>query len=392
MATHRATIKPHSVSVNVSYIPAVDHLRGFAETLMVFYHGLTLISYAFAYGAPFNYDRWLSAGANPLYALVIEGHSAVALFMTLSGFIFAHAALGKQVAYRPFITNRLLRIFPMFMLMIFLAISTYPDKFTLSGFFQTVLLFISPYMPGALYLGPFGALFWTIAVEFQFYLIFPFLMRFFNERGPRYALGLIGLMLLLRVVSYGANPDNIRELSYWTIIGRLDQFLIGMCVAWLYRRMRDIPAWARIAGRALPAVFALLCALIWGYNRAGGWPAIALWKVAWPTIEGAIWGALILSYLFVAPRLPARLSRLMAVPGEMSYSMYLMHYAVISGLLQSGWLPQWGWGPESSAMLATLLIVLPITLLISAVTYRLVEKPFMGMRVRYLRELETASS
>ena len=96
-------------SPNIKYLPAVDHLRGFAAALIVFYHGLHLISYEMKFNAPFSFSPWPETN-NPFLAVLIEGHTAVALFMVLSGFIFAYGALGREIAYLPFIRNRFLRI------------------------------------------------------------------------------------------------------------------------------------------------------------------------------------------------------------------------------------------------------------------------------------------
>ena len=56
---------------------------------------------------------WLFAGTNPLTVVLFEGHTGVALFMVLSGYILASGTFGKDISYAGFLRNRFLRIFPL---------------------------------------------------------------------------------------------------------------------------------------------------------------------------------------------------------------------------------------------------------------------------------------
>ena len=89
-------------SKNITYMPAIDHLRAFAAVLIIFYHGFNNIYYKQLYSKPFEFDHWVYTN-NPLKSLLIEGHTAVALFMVLSGFIFTYGAIGHKINYINFI-------------------------------------------------------------------------------------------------------------------------------------------------------------------------------------------------------------------------------------------------------------------------------------------------
>src|SRR6185312_6594894 len=92
------------------YLVTVDHLRALAALLIIFYHGKQLFGFFLRTGVEgFNPMPWPVA-TGVLDALVIEGHSAVSLFMVLSGFIFANGNWGREVAFRQFMANRLWRI------------------------------------------------------------------------------------------------------------------------------------------------------------------------------------------------------------------------------------------------------------------------------------------
>lgn len=217
-------------SPNIKYLPGVDHLRAAAAVLIVLYHGVQLFSARQLYDADFDHARWLYR-RNPLWTPVLEGHTAVALFMVLSGFIFAFGARGGDVIYAKFLRNRIVRIFPLFIALLTLGVYCYPGQYTLRGVVQTVLFQAN--LPGAANGNAFTGMFWAITVEFQFYLLFPFLLRFTRRYGTRYLFGLIVLFTAARCLAY-LSGANLRDLAYGTIVGRMDQFALGMAAGFWY--------------------------------------------------------------------------------------------------------------------------------------------------------------
>lgn len=366
-------------SPNIRYFPAVDHLRAYAALLIVFYHGLHLFSYSARFHQDFGIDHWLQPG-NVFAAALAEGHTAVALFMVLSGFILTYGSLDTDVEYRGFIRNRLLRTYPLFLLLVFAGIAAAPDDFRWSSFVQTVFGFAN--LPGALVAPPFTSMLWTIAVEWQFYVLFPLLLVVLKRGWTRNLLGLVGVLLLFRVLAVLAG-GNARELTYMTILGRLDQFLVGMCAAAFFQRFPlSRRSGALLAGTSL--AFALLALAL--FNAMGGWPVVALWKVFWPTLEGMFWAAFVVGYIDCANDARGWWSRLLAKLGEISYSIYLIHFLIITMMLKFA-LPMTFTGRiVVDALLNTLLLALPATLLVASLTYRFVERPFLRLRGRYHRD------
>lgn len=362
-------------SPNQSYVAGVDHLRAFAALLIVAYHGFQLFSALFVFNAGFTPDQWLHT-TNPLAAVLIEGHTAVALFMVLSGFIFTRAALGRTIRYGAFIRNRLLRIYPLFVLLLVTGVHAKPAAFTPGSVLQTLLLGAN--LPGRLDVGYFSGMFWAIAVECQFYLLFPFLLGFLERLGWRWLTGALVLCLLLRAVAL-LEGAHARDMSYVTLVGRLDQFLLGMALA---RSMRDHAAWWR--PWTLPVAAVAVVASLAIFNRLGGWPVESPWKIVWPPVEGAVWALFIGGYLTVADRIPGLLSRALAAVGTVSYSIYLLHFLVIAQLVDH----RWGWRPTGNghvdALLTTACLATPIILAASALTYLVVERPFLRLRGPYL--------
>jgi peptidoglycan/LPS O-acetylase OafA/YrhL len=365
-------------SSNTRYLVGIDHLRGGAALLIVFYHSLHVLSFRLraAGGDP---NRFWIQTKNPLLALLEEGHTSVALFMVLSGFVFSVAALGREIAYGAYLKNRFLRIYPLYIVMLCTGLSAFPAKYTFATVAQA-LLFQANY-PGAVEVGSYSVMFWAIAIEFQFYLVFPFLHRFMERDGLPWVIASVALLFVLRWLA-AVDSLNPRDVSYWHLLGRLDQFLIGMLTARLFRRWERLPI-----GWGLPSMlaFTLMLGLLVGFNQLGGYPLNAWWKIFWPCIEALGWASVLLTYTLFAKRVPAFLSKPLAALGTISYSIYLLHFICVMEL------PRWfpfvpGAHPNVASQLYTLKVVLPALLPFAALTYYVVERPFLNMRVSYLRD------
>lgn len=359
-------------------MPALDHIRAYAAILIILYHTLNNISYQILYNKPFDFDHWIYTN-NPLHAFIIEGHTAVALFMVLSGFIFTYGAYGKEINYIGFAKNRVLRIYPLFIFLIFVGICIYPQNFSFTALTQTLFGFAN--IQGSLNLGAFSAMFWAISVEFQFYLIFPFLFMLMKSDYKK-LFYLLGLAIIFRIT--GTLLDaNIREISYWTILGRIDQFILGMIAAKWFREMNEKKE--KVFKIAFLPNLILIFLVIFLFNKLGGWVAVENWKVIWPTIEGLIWAIFIVSYTVSFNNYSNPLSKILAKIGELSFSMYLIHFVVIQIIVNKGFFFVLDISPFKNAFLNSVFIVLPITILISLLTYNLIEKPFLKLRVKYLK-------
>jgi len=358
-------------SKNVRYLPGVDHLRGVAAVLMVVYHGVQQI------GHPSNpFPR----AHNPLAALVIEGHTAVALFMVLSGFILTYGADQAAVRYGGFMRNRILRVVPMYVIVLVIGAYTFPGHYSFSGFLQYFTLQATAPLTSPEF-GPFSAVLWTISVEFAFYLVFPFLLRFLQRYGVRYLLGVLLLANVLRGLAGASNPATIGLTSYFTIVGRIDQFVLGMMGAWLLRRGVLRLSGARALVTTAVGVVSISMAL-WVYNRHGSFLGAARWKAHWPLVEGLAWALVVVGWVSFTEGRHGRLMRWLTLPGVVSYSAYLLHYPIVIAVRDRGWsLAGHGVG---NAIVLVVVCILPVTFAVATLAYLVVERPFMELRVRYL--------
>jgi peptidoglycan/LPS O-acetylase OafA/YrhL len=365
-------------SPNRTYIAEVDELRGIAALLVLFYHSVHQ-GYASIGG-----QGWLTTSFPPV-ALLYEGHTGVSLFMVLSGFILAKGTFDKPLNYRRFIINRMLRIFPM---MVFVNVfAMYANKsYTLEGAVAPFLfLYNTPIRLNDL--TQLSATTWAVSVEFQFYLIAPFLFLFVGRRGLLgYVLPALALILAVRLIVFYPSwdtPSELVRITHYTIVGRLGQFLIGIALAYVIDRLREpkgANAWVLLTGS-----MAVMIAIAHTLNSGGGFPVWKPWRILEPELEGAAWAGVIAGYAYVRPLRWRPVQRAMVTAGILSFSIYILHWPVLFifwGLYKEyavGVL-----GGISGIMMLTTFVLLPPILALSALSYSCIEKPFLEMRKRYL--------
>jgi peptidoglycan/LPS O-acetylase OafA/YrhL len=173
-----------------THIRELDGVRGIAA-LMVFFHHVCYTSIAPA------------AWAGPilwLYTISSVGSSGVDLFFTLSGFLITSLlieARERTSYYHDFYWKRALRILPLYVASLVAVLIIDPQAWSY------VLLC-------ALFLGNFAHVFhlssagpfWTLAIEEQFYLLWPAVVRRRSIAQIRgWALGIAGAAFLLRIVA-----------------------------------------------------------------------------------------------------------------------------------------------------------------------------------------------
>jgi peptidoglycan/LPS O-acetylase OafA/YrhL len=355
-------------SLNIQYNPRIDQLRWLAATIVFLFH------------FHLEYRGLSGAGlTGPWTALVTEGHTGVGLFFTLSGFLFMQIALAqKQIVYRDFVRNRVLRIVPLFLTIFLVATSIGRDKFQpqdLLYFFATNLG-LAP-TSGTVITGAA----WTISVEFMFYLVFPFLARFAMERGLAYLGQLLLMMVFFKIAAYTVN-ENSTLMYFSTFVGRFDQFLIGMAAAMLLQPHRAT------LQRHAPWLLLLAAAVVagatgWMHTVApfGGTPKSFFW-IWWSLLESAGWALFIVAWVSFQPTLPDVVERALCQGGKVSFSFYLLHMGVLHVLATKAGLVH----PTGVAWLdAAIMFALAygITWVLATISYSAIEEPFLRMRRSY---------
>lgn len=360
-------------SANIPYLIGIDHLRCAAALLIVYFHGLPACWTVL--GAP----TWRSV-SNPLLALLVEGHTAVTLFMVLSGFSFALGTYGKRIAYRQFLANRFFRTYPLFLFLILVGSAVYYSNVQPLALLQTLLG--GHNLTGAQSFYSYSDVLWSVAVEWQFYLLFPALMGAVERRGPAWLWQLVALVVVARVLGYGLGLHTVSGV-YLQLIGRLDQFALGMLAGIAYHdRARH-----RTLRHALAPTACVILAAASAYNRLPGGILAEHWvKLFSPTVEAGLWAVVVAGYVSFAERsvdVHGRFSRLAAAVGATSYSIYLWHFLLLAIQRTKGWVPRLVADPDLNALLVLTFVTLPVVLLFAALSYHAIELPFMKLRKSY---------
>ena len=345
------------------YVSRLDHVRALAAFLVYCWHFLHI---------KLPYES--VPGIMP-FSLFEEGHIGVALFMTLSGYLFAKIMDGRQIDLGRFYKNRVLRLVPL--LAAVLLYWALRGQLTLAGFAKGFLSFPA-WPPGT----------WSIVVEFHFYLVFPALLVLQRVHRVWPLMAVLAISIALRTLLWQAFGE-VQWLAYWTIIGCIDLFVIGML-------------WHELAGKALVrarpglvaagAVIAIIG--LWhvfnslgGFYNLGGYPSpSALWIVI-PALQGLLFGAMIAGYERASLRIPGLIDRGLARIGEISYSIYLVQFIVYPTLGKYCGLMGFDLGSFAVA-LALAVVTFPVIVVISMVTYELIEKPFLRWRGAYVEGSE----
>lgn len=368
-----------------AYFPAFDGLRGIAAMLVVVVH-TTLAS-------GFTGRSWLGA-------YTARGEIGVAVFFLISGFLLyrpfavAHLTGGAAPGARGFLVRRALRIVPLYWvaLAVLLLVNGWHSVHGVAGLAQTAL-FAQVYSKGWALQGITQA--WTLCIEVVFYLTLPAyaLLLGRRRRAPgrqlRVELAALAVLYALGVAFHWyvlAHPSGATDAWHGWLPTWGDMFALGMGLAvvsaWYAGRGRH-PRWTLLPGSAA-ACWALAAVTFWVVSTRVGLRRDPLYVGPVRTELGhhALYGLFALLLLLPAVlgppgRGPVRrflASRPMAFLGLVSYGVYLWHQLVILQLVR-----RTGWELFRIPVVPFFLVVTAVTVALSALTYRLVERPFVAL-------------
>ena len=223
---------------------------------------------------------------------------------------------------------------------------------------------------------------WSITVEFHFYLLLPFLLPLMRRSSLVVALSLVMLAIAVRALIWQSSGE-VQTLAYWTIVGRIDQFLFGMLAA-KYRHS--------ISGRHLVVLITIVMFSLfyWKFDELGGFWEMptypspsALW-ILLPTVEGAVFGLVTAWYDSSFTHSSTGISAFLAKAGEYSYSIYLLHFFLVFRAAKFVHIHIMDISNLYVAC-AWALVFYTLMLIPAYLSYRFVESPFMKMRKKYTR-------
>jgi peptidoglycan/LPS O-acetylase OafA/YrhL len=365
-------------------IPELDGIRGIAIGMILITHLFCVVT------------RPGSALAYALVPLRLNW-SGVDLFFVLSGFLIGGILLDARESsnyFRVFYTRRFLRIVPIYaVLLLCVGLAMYLWSAGMIGKYEEIFIGRLPWAYFAAFLQNIGmslhnvwgtfplGVTWSLAVEEQFYLTLPLLIRFLNRRA------LLGFILfaivaapLLRAFFFHRNPGNF--FSWYTLMPcRADALLLGVLGAIVLRDPRW-RGWLLGKRRFLSLVLVFLLAGV----------ALLTWRSPSPyerlmATAGFTW--LALTYLsFLLYTLLYRdswISRCLRWSwlrglGVIAYGTYLFHEFFLGMFFgRIPWIRSWH-------DVGLSVIVLVVTISFCRLSWVYFEKPFvqMGHRSHYL--------
>ena len=321
----------------------------------------------------------------------IPGNFGVTVFFFLSGYLITtllrieHERHGK-ISLRDFYLRRALRIMPPMYLVLGAAVGLtlaggLPPGTVQPDVLAQQLLHLTNYhiinTDWWVGMAPGTWIYWSLAVEEHFYLVFPllYLALLRSTASPRRQaltlLAICGLVLAWRVVLVFALEAS-KDRTYVASDTRIDSILFG-CVLGVFGNPALDPT--RVSERAWKWLWLPL-----------GLVALVVSFVVFDqrfeeTVRYTIQGLALVPLFVVAVRYPTwgpmRLLNLRPIAffGVLSYSIYLLHPTVIYGL------QQWtSWSPIPLGFAA-----LGLTLLLALAIWRFVERPCARLRKRLSR-------
>ena len=343
---------------SLAHQPALDGIRALAIAMVLCFH------------AGFG---WMQGG-----------YFGVSMFFTLSGFLITMLLLTEfrssaTVSLRRFYARRLRRLLPASTacLLAVLAARALGEFGLVAGFSGQMRGAVAQVYNWVQLAGSssYSALFaqaptlvspvahyWSLAIEEQFYLVWPMAALALARRAKRKGRPVLRPIALLTVLCALAAPAIAvvagPDAAYWATPARLGELLVGAsAAAWLVNGGR-VPAGARFfAPPALVAVVALAVVL-----PAGSGPAYT----GWMTPLALLSVALVLSL-----QVPGAVRNALSLPavvwlGTISYGVYLYHWPVFLLLRQHGW---------QLARPADFAVATGITLAVSVASFYALEQP-----------------
>lgn len=376
--THERVHQPARFSER---LPALDGIRGLAIIWVVLHNTTELLPPA------------LHGVAHVLVFLVHPGWIGVGLFFALSGFLITGGLLDTQGAsnyFQAFYARRALRILPLYYTVLTLLLIVVPALQrgpTLLHARLTEQLSLWLFIVNWTHTAPYGfAHFWSLAVEEQFYLFWPFIVHRLSTRRLFTVCVYIALLALVTrgiMVFSGASSWTV----YTATTSRLDALALGGAGACLLR----LPAAREWVASRLTAINLGTLALF-----LVGVPITRAYNI--DSIDCQIFGYTLLALCSASlvttaaaddrQARPNILSRTLSwAPfrscGKYSYAIYIFHQ-LIHKLWGERWMvAEFGTNPPAHTVYLYSLAIGLVSFLAAYLSYHLLEKRFLAIKYRF---------
>jgi peptidoglycan/LPS O-acetylase OafA/YrhL len=321
---------------------------------------------------------------------------ALQIFFVLSGFLIttmmaSEAQRNGRISLKRFYSRRAVRLLPPLLLAVALAniyasfVHVYEGSQRVGGDSLAALFYYADYRSALGHAGFLGffAPAWSLSVEEQFYIIWAVLLAVAVSRGRRpLAYGIAATGMILSAVDRTwlslAAPhftEAVANRTYYSFDTRADALFFG-CLLGLMATdgfFQRLPTWAP---RALTAgAAASVVVFVWVLFRV---PVFTLGTMVWWQPVTTVASAVLIMYFVLCPQsLGTRFVGLgvFVFLGELSYTVYLLHFGVYQALEPGANGTHWSFWP-------TELLRLAIILGIATASWFLIERPLGRWRAR----------
>jgi len=344
-----------------------------------------------------KYHRYPNVADNP--AVYELGRIAVTFFFVLSGFLITFLLLQEKreagvVSIRRFYVRRILRIWPLYYLTVFLAFVVLPH---LRSFDIPSLSFSAgdiPRAPVVLFLVllpqvalslyppvPYAEPLWSIGVEEQFYLLWPlFVSRVRNVLWVAVPVVVIGIAVKQGALAYASKLHDKDQLQFWNhfidyfYFNRFECMAVGAIGAWLIFERREGILRFLFSAPVQALVYALSA---YAVLTTRGKPLLSY-------LPHSILFCVIIMNIAANERSFLKLEgSAFVLLGNISYAMYLLHEIAIGGVMhaQTTLTGHDVRGPGENILLYMASVA--VTIGLATLAYKLFELPFLRLKKRY---------
>lgn len=361
-----------------TYLKECEALRGLAILLVVLFHSYLQLK------EPSPMAPTL------LNAFILAGNTGVTLFFVLSSFLLNLPFMaGKPINLHKFFIKRALRILPMYGLVVIVGGIYHRDIIT------TIesLIFLNIKLNT---LWPFGSVWWSLAVEVQFYLLLPWLHLLW--RLPQFRWVLIPLLFLgsylyLEISRAIGGDYYFIQSARDSILALWPTFFCGAGLAAIHARhgaqIKTYCHNSRLLSHGgadiILCLLALALAIVLRNDARLGPFASYLKFFDHVALEAFLWSAAIAATLY----LPAKIKIAITNPaftflGLISYSLYLIHFpAMFFGIR---YFNSFNYVTAHLSPIEIVALCVTAAIILSSLTYYVVEKPLLNLKARYSSE------